>query len=335
MKEKNKYILVTGGLGYIGSNTVVSLIENGYTPIILDNLSNGLESRIGEIKKITKESVICLYGDIRDNKGKNNVAYIMKNFPIYAVMHFAAYKSVNESVKNPLKYYDNNIKSTIDLLNHMKEYGVKNIIFSSSCTVYGEPDNYPVTELTPIKKAETPYGETKQICESILENSSCEDLHVVSLRYFNPIGSHASGLLSDNPTGVPENLMPYILKTIKGEFEHLRVFGNDYNTNDGTAIRDYINITDLADAHVKALSIIENKNFDVLNVGSGNGVSVLEMVNAFKKHGVDVPYKFYPRREGDIEKIYGDISKARDVMGWEPKKTIDDSVKSIIKTIEI
>ena len=335
MKEKNKYILVTGGLGYIGSNTVVSLIENGYTPIILDNLSNGLESRIGEIKKITKESVICLYGDIRDSKGKNNVAYIMKNFPIYAVMHFAAYKSVNESVKSPLKYYDNNIKSTIDLLNHMKEYGVKNIIFSSSCTVYGEPDNYPVTELTPIKKAETPYGETKQICESILENSSCEDLHVVSLRYFNPIGSHASGLLSDNPTGVPENLMPYILKTIKGEFEHLRVFGNDYNTNDGTAIRDYINITDLADAHVKALSIIENKNFDVLNVGSGNGVSVLEMVNAFKKHGVDVPYKFYPRREGDIEKIYGDISKARDVMGWEPKKTIDDSVKSIIKTIEI
>lgn len=335
MKEKNKYILVTGGLGYIGSNTVVSLIENGYTPIILDNLSNGLESRIGEIKKITKESVICLYGDIRDSKGKNNVAYIMKNFPIYAVMHFAAYKSVNESVKSPLKYYDNNIKSTIDLLNHMKEYGVKNIIFSSSCTVYGEPDNYPVTELTPIKKAETPYGETKQICESILENSSCEDLHVVSLRYFNPIGSHESGLLSDNPTGVPENLMPYILKTIKGEFEHLRVFGNDYNTNDGTAIRDYINITDLADAHVKALSIIENKNFDVLNVGSGNGVSVLEMVNAFKKHGVDVPYKFYPRREGDIEKIYGDISKARDVMGWEPKKTIDDSVKSIIKTIEI
>lgn len=335
MKEKNKYILVTGGLGYIGSNTVVSLIENGYTPIILDNLSNGLESRVRDINRITGDDILYFYGDIRDGKGKNNVAYIMKNFPIYAVMHFAAYKSVNESVKSPLKYYDNNIKSTIDLLNHMKEYGVKNIIFSSSCTVYGEPDNYPVTELTPIKKAETPYGETKQICESILENSSCEDLHVVSLRYFNPIGSHESGLLSDNPTGVPENLMPYILKTIKGEFEHLRVFGNDYNTNDGTAIRDYINITDLADAHVKALSIIENKNFDVLNVGSGNGVSVLEMVNAFKKHGVDVPYKFYPRREGDIEKIYGDISKARDVMGWEPKKTIDDSVKSIIKTIEI
>lgn len=335
MKEKNKYILVTGGLGYIGSNTVVSLIENGYTPIILDNLSNGLESRIGEIKKITKESVICLYGDIRDCKGKNNVAYIMKNFPIYAVIHFAAHKSVNESVKNPLKYYDNNIKNTIDLLNYMKEYGVKNIIFSSSCTVYGEPDRYPVTELSPIKKAETPYGETKQICESILESSSCEDLHVVSLRYFNPIGSHESGLLSDNPKGAPENLMPYILKTIKGEFDHLRVFGNDYNTDDGTAIRDYINITDLADAHVKALSIIENKNFDVLNVGSGSGLSVLEIINAFKKEGFDVPYKFYPRREGDIEKIYGDISKARDVMGWEPKKTVNDSVKSIIKTIEI
>jgi UDP-glucose 4-epimerase len=334
MKEKNKYILVTGGLGYIGSNTVVSLIENGYTPIILDNLSNGLESRIDEIKKITKQDVIYFYGDIRDCKGKNNVAYIMKNFPIYAVIHFAAYKSVNESVKDPIKYYDNNIKSTIDLLNHMKEYGVKNIIFSSSCTVYGEPDSYPVTELSPIKKAETPYGETKQICESILENSSCENLNVVSLRYFNPIGSHKSGMLSDNPKGIPENLMPYILRTIKGEFPHLRVFGNDYNTEDGTAIRDYINITDLANAHVKALSIVDREKFNAINVGSGNGYSILEIIEAFKRSGVDVPYQFYPRRDGDIEKIYGDISKAKKLMNWEPKKTIEDTVKSIIKTVK-
>ncbi len=333
IEESKKFILVTGGLGYIGSNTVVSLIKEGHKPIIIDNLSNGLLKRLEEIKEVTGEDVIFFQGDIKENNSRNNVSYIMKNYPIYAVMHFAAYKSVNESVNNPLKYYDNNINSTIVLLKYMKKFGVKNIIFSSSCTVYGQPDNYPVSEQTPIKKAESPYGETKQICETILKDtSSSEEINVLSLRYFNPIGSHESGLLKDEPKGVPENLMPYILKTINGEFEHLRVFGNDYNTPDGTAIRDYINITDLADAHVKALSIIENEKFQEINVGSGNGYSVLEIIEAFNKCGANVPFNFYPRRKGDIEKIYGDISKAKNIMNWEPKKSLLDSVKSILKS---
>jgi UDP-glucose 4-epimerase len=332
--QKNKNVLVTGGLGYIGSNTVVSLIENGYNPIIIDNLSNGDERKIKEIHSITGKAVTYFLGDIRDPEGYNNVAHIFKNFDIDYVIHFAAHKSVNESVSQPLKYYDNNLNSTISLIKQMKKYGVKNIVFSSSCTVYGQPDKYPVTELSPIKPAESVYGETKQICENILKNSSLtDDINVLALRYFNPIGSHESGLLKDSPRGVPENLMPYIAKVIDGEFPHLRIFGDDYNTHDGTAIRDYINITDLADAHVKALDIVENKNYEVINVGSGSGYSVLDIIKAFKNCNIDVPYKFYTRREGDIEKIYGDITKAREIMGWIPKKDILDSVKSIIKPI--
>lgn len=335
MKQpENKNILVTGGLGYIGSNTIVSLIENGYNPIIIDDLSNSELSRLKEIEDITKSDIHYYIGDIKAPENLNNLSYIMENYDIYSVIHFAAFKSVNESVKNPLKYYNNNIYGAISLLEKMKKYNVKNIIFSSSCTVYGEPDRYPVDEKSPIKPAESPYGETKQICENILRGTSKkEDINVVSLRYFNPIGCHESGLLSDNPKGIPESLMPYIVGVLKKEYEYLRIFGNDYNTKDGTAIRDYIDITDLAEAHVKALDIVHKKDYQTINVGSGCGHSVMEMIECFKSLGHEIPFKIFPRRKGDIESIYGDVSKAQKEMSWTPQKDLKETVLSIIKSI--
>jgi UDP-glucose 4-epimerase len=335
MKQpENKNILVTGGLGYIGSNTVVKLLENGYNPIIMDNLSNSDFSRLNELETITNSQIHYYDGDIRAPKSFNNLSYIMENYDIDSVMHFAADKSVNESVKNPLKYYNNNICGTISLLEKMKRYNVKNIIFSSSCTVYGQPDKYPVCEESPIKPAESPYGETKQVCENILKNTSeKEDINVVSLRYFNPIGCHESGLLSDKPKGIPENLMPYIIGVLKKEYEYLRVFGNDYNTKDGTAIRDYVDVSDLAEAHVKALGIVSKNNYQTINVGSGYGYSVMEIVECFKSLGHEIPFKVFPKRSGDIESIYGDISKAKKVMGWTPKRTALDSINSILRSI--
>jgi UDP-glucose 4-epimerase len=333
-QQENKNILVTGGLGYIGSNTVVKLFESGYNPIIIDDLSNSDFSRLNELETITNSEIHYYDGDIRAPKSFNNLSYIMKKYDIDSVMHFAAFKSVNESVKNPLKYYNNNIYGTINLLEMMKKYNVKNLIFSSSCTVYGQPDKYPVCENSQIKPSESPYGETKQMCESILKNiSEKEDINVVSLRYFNPIGCHESGLLSDKPKGVPENLMPYIIGVLKKEYEYLRIFGNDYNTKDGTAIRDYIDINDLAESHVKALDIVNKKDYQTINVGSGGGYSVMEIVECFKSLGYEIPFKVFPRRKGDIEIIYGDISKAKEIMKWTPKRTVLDSVNSILKSI--
>ncbi len=287
-----------------------------------------------QIKTITNSEPKFYKGDIRTINGVNILSDIMKSHNIDSIMHFAAFKSVNESVNNPLKYYNNNISGTISLLEMMKKHNVKNIIFSSSCTVYGQPDKYPVCEETLTKKPESPYGETKQVCENILENTSKkEDINVVSLRYFNPIGSHDSGLLSDTPKGTPENLMPYIIGVLKKEYEYLRVFGNDYNTKDGSAIRDYIDISDLADAHVKALDIVSKNSYQNINVGSGCGYSVMEIIDCFKGLGYEIPFKVFPKRDGDIESIYGNISKAKKIMCWEPKRSVVDSVKSILKLI--
>lgn len=322
-----KNILVTGGLGYIGSHTIVSLIENGYNPIILDNLSNSNLNILKKIEKITGKKPTFYQGDVRGL----TVSYIFNTNTIDSVIHFAAFKSVSESINKPISYYDNNVSGLINLLRHMEINGVKNIIFSSSCTVYGEPDILPINEETPTKTAKTPYGHSKQICEDILKYSP---FNVVALRYFNPIGAHESGLLYDNPNGVPENLIPYITGVLDGTYKHLKVFGDDYNTLDGTAIRDYINVNDLADAHVKALNIIDDVKYEVINVGSGDGYSVMEIINAFKLEGYDIPYKILPRRSGDIEKIYSDNTKAETIMDWFPQKTLGDSVKSIIKTIK-
>jgi len=336
MKKKNKNILVTGGLGYIGSHTIVKLIENGYTPFVIDNLSNSDISVLDDIKKITGKDVFFLQGNLCEfSPGKSNLRYLFKNFNFEAVIHFAAYKSVSESVREPLKYYGNNIISTINLIKIMNKYGVKKLIFSSSCVVYGQPDKYPVTEETPIKPAESPYGETKRMCEQIIE-SSCkyEGLQAVSLRYFNPIGAHESGIIYERPKGTPENLMPYITGVIKGEYPFLRVFGDDYNTPDGTAIRDYIDVNDLAEAHVKALDYVGKNSYDVINIGSGSGYSVMEVLEAFKECGQDVKYEIYTRREGDIKSIYADTSKSLDKLNWKPSRTLKDSVQSLINVID-
>jgi UDP-glucose 4-epimerase len=320
-------VLVTGGLGYIGSHTVVKLIEGGHIPIIVDNLSNSSIDVLDKLKQITGKDIECHIVDLK----VSSIEDILTN--VDCIIHFAAYKSVSESVNNPIKYFDNNIVSTVNLVRAAKNMGVKNFIFSSSCTVYGEPDNYPVNEETPIKAAKSPYGLTKQICEEILEHVSKNDLNVVSLRYFNPIGCHPSGMLRETPNGIPENLMPYIVGVIKGQFEYLRIFGDDYNTPDGTAVRDYIDVNDLADAHVKAIDIVNKQKHIVINLGSGVGNSVMEVVLAFKNNGYDILYKINPRREGDISMIYSDNTKAEKVMGWSSKRSLNDSIKSIINTL--
>jgi len=325
-----KSVLVTGGLGYIGSHTTVKLIEKGYHVIIVDNLSNSKEEVLDRIEKITGTRPIFYFVDITINGACEP---IFKQHDIESVIHFAAYKSVSSSIHNPIEYYENNVGGLTSLLTDMHSNNVNNIIFSSSCTVYGEPDYYPVHEELVTKEPKTPYGVSKLLCEKILNDSSSQ-INSIALRYFNPIGNHESGLLYEDPKGVPENLMPYITGVIEGKYDSLKVFGNDYNTPDGTAIRDYIDVNDLADAHVKALDIVNGCGHNVINVGTGNGVSVMEIINAFKAEGIHIPYEINPRRSGDIEKIYGSIKKAKTLMGWEPQRTISDSVRSIINKIK-
>lgn len=336
MKSIRKNILVTGGLGYIGSHTIVKLIESGYTPFVIDNLSNSNYSVLSDIKKITGKDVFLLQEDLKKiSFKKKEVKYLFENFKFDSVIHFAAFKSVSESVKNPLEYYENNVSGTINLLKIMKKFGIYNLIFSSSCTVYGQPDKYPVTEETPLKPAESPYGETKRICEQIIE-SSCkyENINAISLRYFNPIGAHESGIIYERPKGTPENLMPYITGVIKGEYPFLRVFGDDYSTQDGTAIRDYIDVNDLAEAHVKALDYVGKNSYDVINVGSGSGHSVMKVIQTFKECGKDIKYEILPRREGDIESIYADTTKSFNTLNWRPNRTLKDSIQSLIKVVD-
>lgn len=328
-----KRILVTGGTGYIGSHTVVELQNNGYEVIIVDNLSNSRAEVVDSIEQITGirpafEKVDCL-----DYEGMD--AVFAKYPDIQGVIHFAASKAVGESVEKPLKYYRNNLVSLINLLELMPKHNVQGIIFSSSCTVYGQPDVLPVTEAAPIKKAESPYGNTKQVNEEIIRDTvaSGAPIRAILLRYFNPIGAHPSALIGELPNGVPQNLIPYLTQTAMGIREKLSVFGDDYDTPDGSCIRDYIYVVDLAKAHVIAMNrILENKqkeNVEVFNVGTGRGLSVLELIHAFESAtGVKLNYQIVGRRAGDIVKVWADPSYANNELGWKAEATIEDTLRS-------
>ena len=318
-------ILVTGGAGYIGSHTVVELTAAGYTPIIVDNLCNTSTQNIEGIEKIIGNKIKWHNTDCTDKVGMDKV--FTEEGTIEGAIHFAAYKAVEESVQNPQKYYDNNMGSLEVLLQCMQENEVKNIIFSSSCTVYGMPDILPVDENAPFKKAESPYGETKQICEGMLKDDTCNS---VALRYFNPIGSHSSSLIGDCSADKPSNLVPIITEVAIGKREKITVFGDDYNTPDGTCIRDYIHVVDLAKSHVLAMDfLINNPGKHAFNVGTGIGVSVLDAVKAFEKtNNLSINYSIGPRRDGDIEQIYANGSLVKAKLGWEAKETLEQAMKS-------
>jgi UDP-glucose 4-epimerase len=320
-----KKILVTGGAGYIGSHTIVELIVAGYTPIIVDNLCNTSTQNIDGIEKIIDTEVKWHNVDCTDKKAMAKV--FIEHGKIEGVIHFAAYKAVEESVQNPQKYYDNNMGSLEVVLKCMQENDVKNIIFSSSCTVYGMPDILPVDENAPFKKAESPYGETKQICEGMLKTDVCNS---VALRYFNPIGSHYSALIGDCSADRPSNLVPIITEVAIGKREKITVFGDDYNTPDGTCIRDYIHVVDLAKSHVLAMDfLIKKPGKHAFNVGTGVGVSVLDAVKAFEKtNNLKINYSIGPRRSGDIEKIYANGNLVKTKLGWEPKESLEQAMKS-------
>ena len=321
-------VLVTGGTGYIGSHTVVELQNAGYEVVIIDNLSNSNIDVLDGISQITGKKPEFEEIDITDENALKD--FFSRHKDISSVIHFAALKAVGESVQNPLKYYRNNIGGSINLTNCVIENGIGNFVFSSSCTVYGETKDLPVTEESEIKPAYSPYGYTKQVVEKVLADSSnTTDLRTISLRYFNPIGAHDSSLIGELPIGVPDNLVPYITQTAIGIREILTVNGNDYDTPDGTNIRDYIHVVDLAKAHVIALQRLEKNvnddSYEVFNLGTGRGNSVLEVINAFEKvSGETLNYKIGPRRAGDITSIYSDTKKANDILGWKSERDLDN-----------
>ncbi len=320
-----KKILITGGAGYIGSHTVVELIQNGYTPIIIDNLCNSSIKNITGIENITKNKVIWHNIDCTNQIAMDNVFSSESN--IEGVIHFAAFKSVEESVENPDKYFANNIGSLDVVLKCMKNNQVENIIFSSSCTVYGMPDILPVDEKAKFKQAASPYGETKQICEKMLAENSCNS---VALRYFNPIGSHSSTLIGDCSSDKPSNLIPIITEVAIGKRKQITVFGNDYNTPDGTCIRDYIHVVDLAKSHTLAVKfLLNNTGKYAFNIGTGIGISVLEAINKFEEaNNIQINYCIGPRRKGDIEQIYSNGKLAKELLGWEAKESLKKCMKS-------
>jgi UDP-glucose 4-epimerase len=329
-------ILVTGGTGFIGSHTCVELIESGYEVIIADNLSNSDISVLKGIEKITGKKPLFENVDLSDSL--KTIEFFDKYPGINSIIHFAASKAVGESVQIPLTYYHNNLNSLINLLNNMIRKGIPNIVFSSSCTVYGEPDSVPVSEEAPFKPASSPYGNTKQICEEILRDTNAVSpfLKVISLRYFNPIGAHPSALIGELPLGVPANLIPFITQTAIGLHDELKVYGNDYDTPDGTAIRDYINVVDLSKAHVVAIKrLLDNKNkksYEVFNLGTGIGYSVFEVITAFEKATAEkLMYKIVGRREGDVEKVYADTSLANKELGWKAEKGLEETLLSAWK----
>ncbi len=330
----NKTVLVTGGLGYIGSHTVVELLTKGITVIIADNLSNSERFILDRIKKITGHSPLfydkdlCDYKEVKDIFSQNNID---------VVIHFAAFKSVGESVKEPVKYFQNNISSLLNVLQAMQENGIQNLIFSSSATVYGEPEILPVTEQAPFQKALSAYGSTKQMGEEILEKVCASgNINNISLRYFNPVGAHPSALIGELPKGIPNNLFPYVMQTAVGKLKLLTVYGNDYNTPDGSCLRDYIHVTDLAKAHVQACERLIQKqqqsHFEVFNLGTGKGTSVLEIIASFEKvTGLKLNYTIGPRREGDAPAVYADTAKANTVLGWKAVLTLDEMIASAWK----
>jgi UDP-glucose 4-epimerase len=322
-----KKILVTGGLGYIGSHTVVELQSAGYDVVVIDNLDNSTEEVKERIVSISGRSIDLVIGDVNDQTIMNR---IFKEHDFYGVVHFAAYKAVGESVDNPIKYYENNVSGLITLLGAMERHGVQNLIFSSSCTVYGIADDLPVTEDTPIKSAESPYGTTKIIGEEIIQDyAKHKNIKTVLLRYFNPVGAHPSAQIGELPNGVPSNLVPYITQTAAGIREQLVIHGNDYNTSDGTCIRDYIHVVDLAKAHVKAMTFADKmpNSVDVFNVGTGHGSTVLEVVKAFEERcNIRLNYRIGPRREGDVEQIFADTHKINDVLQWQAEYDLNDMI---------
>lgn len=325
-------ILVTGGTGFIGSHTVVELQHQGFDVIIADDLSNSSADVADRIALITGTRPALHVFDLCEREKTDRL--FLDHPDIEAVIHFAASKSVSESVKDPLKYYRNNLLSTINLLESMIKHHVRYIAFSSSCTVYGQPEHLPVTEQSPLRKAESPYGNTKKIMEDMIADTvNATNICAISLRYFNPIGAHESALIGEAPTVVPDNLVPYLTQTAIGIRPFLRVFGNDYDTPDGTPIRDYIHVTDLAKAHVAALNrLLDDKmkdRYEVFNLGTGKGNSVMEVIESFERvTGIKLNYKILPRRPGDIVKIWADPGRANNVLGWKAEKSLDDMMLS-------
>ena len=325
MKHK---IIVTGGLGFIGSHTVVCLHEAGFEPIIIDNLSNSEASAMDGIEKLIGYKPIWANIDVND---KAALGSLIKEHQPQGVIHFAVFKEIGECVEKPLTYYRNNVGGLITLMEVLKEENIDNLVFSSSCTVYGEPDEIPVKESTQTKMAESPYGATKQMGEIILKDNA-NWLNTQCLRYFNPIGAHESGFIGELPLGVPNNLIPYLTQTVAGIRKELTVFGDDYNTTDGTCIRDYIHVMDLAEAHVFAINRLINgeqkEPFEVFNIGTGNGSSVLEVIQAFEKaNEIPVPHKIGPRRAGDVVQVWAETTKVEHVLGWKAKRTLETMLK--------
>lgn len=325
-------ILVTGGLGYIGSHTVVALLEKGHEVVIIDNLSNTTIDVLRGITQITGQTPEFHNLDIREKPALSE--FFKKHTDIKGVIHFAAFKAVGESVEKPLAYYENNVAALVYLLKEMTGLKQPKLIFSSSCTVYGQADQLPITEDAPVKTANSPYGNTKQIDEEIIQDhiNSGADLQAISLRYFNPVGAHPSALIGELPLGVPQNLVPFVTQTAAGKREMLSVWGNDYDTEDGTCIRDYIHVMDLAEVHVIALEKLFEKDYgqayEVFNVGTGHGNSVLDVVKTFEKvNNLKLPYKIADRRPGDVVAAYADTTKAENVLGWKAKRSMADALR--------
>ena len=325
-------ILITGGAGYIATHTLVELKKANFDFVVYDNFSNSSKEALKRVKKIIGKKVKFIKGDIRDKKALRKV---FKTYSIDSVIHFAGLKAVGESVAKPLKYYDNNVVGTIKLLEVMREFDCKKIVFSSSATVYGNPKSCPIDESFDVGATTNPYGTSKYMIERILEDLYISDnsFKIAILRYFNPVGAHESGLIGENPNGIPNNLMPYISQVAVGKLKELSVFGSDYETKDGTGVRDYIHVVDLANAHVKAIEYLGNEtsasSILKVNIGTGTGYSVLDMIKAFEKaSGQKIPYKLVPRRAGDIATCYSNPQKAKEILGWEAKHSLDDMCKS-------
>jgi len=332
---KNR-ILVTGGTGYIGSHTAVELIHAGHEVIIADNLANSGPESLDGIEKITGQRPVFEKADLCEAEALNELC--QRHAPLSSIIHFAAYKAVGESVEKPLEYYTNNLVSLMNILHAMRKFSIPSLVFSSSCTVYGQPETLPVTEDSPVQPANSPYGNTKQVSEEIIRESvsAYQGLRAISLRYFNPIGAHPSAWIGELPNGVPQNLVPFITQTAIGLRDQIRVFGDDYDTPDGTGIRDYIDVVDLARAHVVAIErLMQLKNespYEVFNLGTGKGLSVLEIIRAFEKaNDLKVNYQIVPRRPGDIARVYADTSKANRVLGWKAVTPLEDTMRSAWK----
>ncbi|MEZ4921028.1 MAG: UDP-glucose 4-epimerase GalE [Saprospiraceae bacterium] len=328
-----KKVLVTGGAGYIGSHTVIALVEAGFSPLIADNFVNSERKTLDRLEDILGFSVPCVEVDLANDQA--TAALFEAHADIVAVIHFAALKAVGESVENPIAYYRNNLFSLLNVLANVQKNGIASFIFSSSCTVYGEPDQLPLTEDSPIKEAASPYGNTKQMGEEIIRDAVLAGSiqQAISLRYFNPVGAHASGKLGELPIGVPNNLLPFITQTGAGLRSELQVFGKNYNTADGTAVRDYIHVEDLAEAHVVSVKRLLEKrnseNYEVFNLGTGEGHTVLEVIQSFERtSGQKLPYRITDRRPGDVSATYADTSKAKNILGWTASRNLDDMTRS-------